>query len=214
MKYAICVILHKDTQEILPTLNSILSQSSKDWKLFFIGDQYPVVRFSSIVSNIISATKLPPERFFYVNLGKREDSQADVYALNFALEQARKEGHEIFCNITLGDIWHVEHLSIHSWGYDNFLEAVVVCTRAKTPQGLSPLKDISLCYNTKFIENSKELIRSASWKLNLMPLDYFADTHESVEALMQKRINGYCQECGHKMLYIPKTSFTIGESKL
>jgi glycosyltransferase involved in cell wall biosynthesis len=206
------------------SLQSILDQTYKNWKLFLIGDNY------EDKNEFLEVCKLIPEdKITFINLpyaaerdsgkfvGKSLWCSAGANASNVGIEQSIKEGYEIHCHLDDDDIWLPYHLEMLNIGYTNFPESVFVYTNAyyvdrNNYARLFPTENVSklLDYNNLLPRPEKLIHSSASWKLNEIPFRHENTLEQGRvfpgDAHMWERINKFCKKNNLKTLYIPLTT--------
>lgn len=119
---------------ITRALNSVFSQTYKNYKIFVIGDKYEDdLEIRSILS------KYEDSKIYFENLnyakerdiytGKNLWSYGGVNATNIAIDKATSEGFEYICHLDHDDWWYDNHLEVF---YDCIKETKSnwMCTKA------------------------------------------------------------------------------------
>ena len=142
MKYGIVIntFYRKDgkTKEyITATLNSINSQTYKDYTVFLIGDKYEKESEFHEISSIIPRDKIvainlpyAKERDKYINDIQKLHHTGGANARNIGIEIALLSGISYVLNLDHDDLWEPDHLENINRVVQAYPEAVFICTKA------------------------------------------------------------------------------------
>ena len=228
-KFAIVITTYKrkdgtSFNKLKKSINSLLNQNYKNWKLFLIGDNYEDKKEFERISQIV-----PPEKITAINLpyaaerdsgkfsGKALWCSAGANASNVGINESVKQGFDIHCHLDDDDEWLPFHLDILNVGYSSFPESVFVYTNAyyvnrNNVARLFPTENVSkmLAYDNLPPRPEKLIHSTASWRLNKIPFRHENTIEQGRvfpgDAHMWQRINKYCKQNKLKTLYIPITT--------
>jgi glycosyltransferase involved in cell wall biosynthesis len=206
-------------EKIKKSINCILKQTNKNWKLFLVGDHYDdEEEFKKIIELI------PSEKIWYNNLPfakERESGEfsghslwcsAGANASNEAIKKSIEEKVDVICRLDDDDEWTPYHLEILNFGYTNFPQSVFVYTNSFYINQYFPNIKVSemLEYNNLPPAPEKLIHSSASWKCDKINFFYRNTVEQNRifpgDADMWERIQNYCQDNNLKTLYIPITT--------
>lgn len=191
---------------ILPrTLDSVFTQTHKDFHLFVIGDRYdPDQELTDIVS------KYPKEKIYLENLpfaaerdtGYRGEAlwcSGGVAAGNYGLDVIQQYGYNYVAKLDHDDYWTENHLEEINTAIERF-QADFVCTRSRHTTGeiLPPLPGAELYYN--YLPEPCRLIHSTiCMNFQQIPLRYrdlvkIQGRAYPADADLWERTNNYMQQ--------------------
>lgn len=151
MKFGIVIstYMRKDgkSPELLKrTLNSVFSQTYKEFKIFLIGDRYENDdEFNSICSIY------EKEKLYFINLpfAMERDKYTDpeiiwncggCYATNYGIEKSISEGYSYICHLDHDDWWYENHLEeINKCIEDNQASFVYTSSTYGSPHNYLPI---------------------------------------------------------------------------
>ena len=196
-------------------LNAVLNQSFENWKVYLIGDHYEKDEEFWELASII-----PDEKLFAVNLPVADERErlglrgeelwhcGGVSAVNYGLEQQRKDGISVTCHLDDDDCWLAEHLETLFQAYSDFPKSVFVYTSAwQGGREYPPTKfQIMTCDNARIDGGGALIHSSASWELDQIPFTYRQTTHCGADNDLWDRIGPYCREKQLSTLFVPKVT--------
>jgi glycosyltransferase involved in cell wall biosynthesis len=116
----ICTYKRKDGKTIeylTNTLNSVLNQTYKNYKIFLIGDRYEdEIEFNqykkliSLTDNYCENLEFAHERDVYGDNKQALWSYAGTFATNYAMDLCVKENIDYVCFLNHDDFWYPNHL--------------------------------------------------------------------------------------------------------
>lgn len=200
------------------TLNSVLAQKYRHWKVFLVGDRYEdEAEFKALASLV------PPGRIYATN--RRGRTERDVWrdynlwmccgctAVNYALDLMQACGVDYLANLDHDDIWGDDHLQTLADCYAEHPEAAFACTQGyNTHFGVIPRDVHEFRYVDGAWLNSNVNHSATSWRLSVVPLRYRA-MPELVpwcpvvgDIDMWLRMGDYLRDGPWKMACIPKVT--------
>lgn len=119
-------------------LESIKSQSFKNWKVFLIGDEYNKEEWPEIVE---LAKSIVGEKLYTYNLpvsGERGKWESEIVhktggcaASNHAIKVMKTDKTTHFCKLDHDDAWKSNHLEVCAKAYTQFPDSIYVLTQAR-----------------------------------------------------------------------------------
>lgn len=223
----ISTYMRKDnkTLELLKrALNSVFSQTHKDFKIFLIGDRY---ENQEEINNLVSI--YPADKLYFENLpfAAERDNYTDKYvlwsyggvnAVNYGLDVAMTNGYEYICHLDHDDYWSNTHLEEISKCLQH-TNSDWVCTKSKYISDLIyPTYNCSNIY-CDFIPIPGGLIHSSTCmnfkKIPLKYRDLYKETGTigiPADADLWSRVASFVQKNNFKTTLINKiTCFHIEE---
>lgn len=199
--------------------DSIMNQTYKNFKVFFIGDKYEDEQeFQNLCSLI------PEEKIIAVNLpvaAERDDPRltgralwcsAGANAAKFGMNLMKENNIFHHCRLDDDDYWLPNHLQLINSGYTMFPESVYVYTNALHLGRTFPLENVSplLAYDNLPPRPEKVIQSSVSWRLDKIPLMPRTCLEQGrvfpADADLWQRMGLFFKDNNLKTLYIPLTT--------
>jgi glycosyltransferase involved in cell wall biosynthesis len=210
--------------KIKRTLESVNTQTYKNWTVILVGDGYSNEQEFEQIVNLV-----PKEKILFYNLPKRYEKDVlglssnllwccgGVEATNTAIDICKKNNISHYCSLDDDDYWMPFHLEILNMAYESFPESCFVYTnslytdrnnftRLFPPQNVLPF----IKYDNLPPRPENLIHSSVSWDINKIPLKYRNVIEQGrifpSDADMWDRIGTFCNKNNLKTLYIPITT--------
>lgn len=209
-------------------LLSILNQTYKNYKVFFIGDRYEDEKEFLELSALIPKDKIVA--YNHDVALERESSSlrgenlwvcAGINTTRLGVRMMRQHGITHYARLDDDDFWKPNHLEVLSKGYNEFPEAVFVYTkslfsnsRKQVPIGeikrVLPSENVKLGYNNLIPRSARVVQSSTSWRLDKVSI-LPRYPHEQMkvfpaDADMWDRFSNLCSHANLKVLHIPEVT--------
>lgn len=161
------------------TVDSVLSQSYKNWVVYLAGDAYEPSSEFNMYSSWFPDGKVKAKNIFAdPERHKFKDNRWRLYggisAINKCLDWMTEDGVTHVAILDHDDIWSDSHLKTLAEAYAQFPHAQFVYTAGRhVAMGILPKgRQVPVCYDNLPPMEEDMLHSSASWRLDKIPLRY------------------------------------------
>ena len=223
MKFGIAISAYERPDGSSPTvlrrsIESVIAQTRRDWKLYIIGDHYGW-KFQNVIESCFPIEN--PQDVFFTDLpyaigrdtgltGRHLWCNGGVGAMQFGLTLQHLEEIDIHCHLDFDDVWTPDHLETLAEQYEKDpVRIAFVYTQARRdfldgnpfPPGPGDMLPVDRLPEPRWLAHS-----SASWKLSLIDTMYVPRLHLPADGYMWKRMAEEIERKQLRSIFVPKVT--------
>jgi len=202
-------------EKIERCINSIKSQTYKNWKIFLVGDGYTNHEEFNRICNLVDKEKITSinlrfghERDILKLSGTKLWSCGGVFASNTSMDMMYSENIKFYSCIDDDDEWLPNHLQVLADSYKSFPDSCFLYTKSYYLNTILPLENnVPLMYNNLLPRCGNIVHASVSWNLEKINLRYRNINDQKriypSDADMWERVTDFCARENLKIMHIP-----------